>query len=108
MEEGFQDWACHGKPILIIFWLKDLAGAFLDNPRKPLVQRTLRSQPLKRLLYLNRLILQTVNLETLVIETIDRVFVAPMIVTLRQEFFELRQLRLQILEQGLNFGPFIR
>lgn len=107
VEKSLYDGASDRIPAAVVRILKDLACPCLDNPQELSVQSNLRHQGLEGLHYLGRLILKPIDLETVMIKTIDRVFVTPVIGALSQESFELGQVRFQILKERLHFGTVI-
>jgi len=88
VEERLKHGARHRLPIAIVRGFEDLARSFSHNAHKLLVQRELRSQPLQRLHDLRSLILETIDLETVVIKSVNRILVSLMATAQGKEFLE--------------------
>ena len=71
---------------MVVIWLKRVAGSLSDDLSEPLVERYSRKASLTSSDDLDGGILQTIDLETLMVETTDGILVAPMVIDRAPQF----------------------
>ena len=85
MEERFEDRARDCGPISVVLDLERLVRSQRDDLGEPSVQLALWRKALKRTHDRDRFFLKRVNFEALVIEAVDGILVAPMVVALVEQ-----------------------
>jgi len=111
VKKGFNNWPRYSQPVSVRFQSKRLAGSVRNDLLKPVVERTGGQQGLQRRNNLFRQRLQTIDLETLMVEPVNRVFVAPMITALQKQFLQLLASLTEVFDQcqfvAFPFGYFL-
>ena len=85
MEEGLNDRTCDTRPVGVVRRLERLTGALLDDLSEPGIQRAIGREALHHAHDADRLLLEPVHLEALMVEAIDRILESPVARALIEE-----------------------